>query len=52
VWKAGTLVRIVLGNSLIVSLNAGFSPAEVGQILKIVDENFDFLLEQWQEIRR
>lgn len=49
VQKGGQKARIELEPVVEVDRNEGFNPAEMRQIIRIIEENYDNLIQAWHE---
>ncbi len=49
VQRGGQRARIELEPAVEVDQNYGFNPAEMKQILRIIDEHYDALIQAWHE---
>ena len=47
--KGGARARIVLEPSITIDKNDGFNPPEMRKIVKIIEQQYDYLIQQWHE---
>lgn len=49
VWKGGSEAKVILVPEILIQDNYGFKTRELRDVIRIIIDNYEFILEKWHE---